>query len=390
MAALKNPALWPIALIVFVDVLGFTVVIPLLPFYAQHLGATPMLVGALIATYALFSLFAAPLLGQWSDRRGRKPVLLLSQAGSLLGFVGLALAPSLLWLFAARALDGLTAGNLPAARAYISDVTAPADRAAAFGLIGAAFGFGYMVGPALAALLAPLGLQAPLWAAAGLALLSMLCTGALLPRGAAPSAFAAQARTARGELLSDPLIVRHLQQLFGFFAAFGLFTAGFALFCERRFEWQGEPFGAFEVGLALAHIGALGLLAQVFLLGPLVRRYGEARLVRACLLLAALGYLGLGWADNLPLLAACLSLTGVCNSLLRPSLLGLISQAVPATRQGAVFGLTQSLQSVAMLVSPLIAGGLIHFGWLAAWAAACALALLAALVTGRRMRSPHA
>lgn len=375
---MKNTALLPITLIVFVDVLGFAAVIPLLPFYAEEFGARPALIGVLISVYAVCSLFAAPLLGRWSDRHGRKPVLLISQLGSLLGFVMLALAPSLVWLFLARALDGLTAGNVPTARAYISDVTAPKDRSAAFGLITAAFGFGFMIGPAGAGMLARFGHQAPLWAAAGLAAASMLCTLFLLP-AAGPKTSATVPAQSSLELLRTPELRSRLWQLFGFFVAFSLFTAGFALFCERRFTWNGAPFGVLEVGLALAYIGTLGLIAQLLLLRPLVNRFGEARVVGGCLAGAAIAYAALGFVHSLPLLAACLSITGICNSLLRPCLLGLISQSVSPARQGAVFGLTQSLQSLAMILSPLVAGGLIHLGWLAAWALACAAALLLVL-----------
>jgi MFS family permease len=372
----KQPALFPITLIVFVDVLGLTVVIPLLPFYAETMGASPATVGALIATYAAGALFAGPLLGRWSDRWGRKPILMLSQLGSLIGFVMLALAPSLLWLFLGRALDGLSAGNLPVARAYIADVTAPKDRSAAFGLIAAAFGFGYMVGPAGAALLSGYGHQAPLWAAALLSATSLLCTALMLPgvRSAAGASPPAPLR----EVIAAPGVTRRLAQWFAFLGAFSLFTAGFALFCERRLQWNGAAFGPTEVGLVLAYIGALGLLAQLTLLRPLVSRYGETRIVHAGLLCAAAGYAVLALARDLPTLLVALSLSGIANSLLRPALLGLISQAVPATRQGVVFGVTQSLQSLAMIIAPLAAGGLIHFGWLGGWALACAVVVGAA------------
>lgn len=388
---MKNPALLPIVLIVFIDVLGFTVVIPLLPFFAQDFGATPATVGVLISVYAVCALFAGPLLGRASDRYGRKPVLLVSQAGSLLGFVMLAMAPSLLWLFLGRALDGLTAGNVPTARAYISDVTAPKDRSAAFGLITAAFGFGFMIGPAGAGLLARYGHEVPLWTAAGLSGLSLLCTLFLLP-GASPRSTRPSPVVAARSFLSTPDVARLLWQLFAFLLAFSLFTAGFAMFCERRFFWNGAPFGAFEVGLAFAWIGGLGLFAQLFLLRPLVKRFGEASVVRASLIGGAGAYAGLGFAHSLPLLLVSLSIVGIAISLLRPCLLGLISQHVAPDRQGAVFGLTQSLQSLALIVSPLLAGGLIHIGWLSAWGLAGASALLLALlpVAPAGQRSHHA
>lgn len=376
---MKISPLFPITLIVFVDVLGFTVVIPLLPFYAQRFGATPLLIGALFSVYAVCSLVAAPLLGRWSDRHGRKRVLLLSQFGSLLGFLLLAAAPSLIWLFVGRALDGLTAGNVATARAYISDVTPPKDRAAAFGVIAAAFGFGFLVGPAGAGLLAQFGHRVPLWVAAGLSATSLLCTLFLLPartpvRAAPPAECAAEVPrwwAARGVQIQ-------LAQLFGFLLAFSMFTTGFAMFCERRLQWRGEAYGALEVGLVLAYVGLLGLVTQLGLLRSLVSRFGERRIVRGSLAAAALGYAGLALVDNLASLLLCLSLTAVANSATRPALLSLISQDVPATRQGAVFGVTQSLQSLAALVGPVVAGALIQLGYLPAWALVCAASLLVA------------
>ena len=379
---MKKSALFPIVLIVFVDVLGFTIVIPLLPFYAQTLGATPAAVGALIATYSVFALFSGPMLGRAADRVGRKPVLLLSQAGSLLGFVMLALAPSLVWLFIGRALDGISAGNLLAARAYIADVTAPKDRSAAFGLIAAAFGFGYLVGPAGSSLLSILGATVPLWTAAGLSAASIVLTLVMLPSTRSVPTSMPAPRIA--ELAATPGVAPRLLQWFVFLAAFSLFTSGFALFSERRLTWNGAPFGAFEVGIALAYLGALGLVVQLLVLRRLVDRLGEGRVVTLGFAGSAAGYALLAVAHDLPLLIVALSLSGIASSLLRPALLGLISHAVPPTRQGLVFGVTQSLQAIAMIVAPLAAGGLIELGWLAAWAAVCAAVMLAGIAMAPR------
>lgn len=379
---MTKSALLPIMLIVFIDVLAFAMVMPMLPFYAQDLGASPAMVGALIATYAVFALFSAPLLGRAADRIGRKPILLLSQGGSLLGFAMLALAPSLAWLFVGRALDGLTAGNLLAARAYISDVTAPRDRSAAFGLIAAAFGFGYLVGPAGSALLSAHGHALPLWTATGLALVGSLCTLVLLP-ATRPSASIEPPLPMRA-LLQQPGVGARLAQWFAFIVGFSLFTSGFALFAERRLSWDGHAFGAVEVGLALAWLGALGLVAQLLVLRVVVARFGETRVVEASALVAAAGYALLATAHDVWLLGIALSLAGLGVNVLRPALLGLISHAVPPSRQGLVFGVTQSLQSVALILAPLLAGGLIHVGWLAAWSLCCAAALLAARLIAPR------
>jgi MFS family permease len=382
----KYSSLLPITLIVFIDVLGFTIVIPLLPFYAEHLGASPATVGALVSVYAVCSLVAAPFLGRWSDRYGRKPVLLVSQFGTLSGFVMLALAPSLAWVFAARALDGLTAGNIVTARAYISDVTPPKERTQAFGLIAAAFGFGYLIGPAGAGMLAHYGQTVPLWIAAGLSATSILATQFLLP----PTTIAAPKNPSTEpsplSFLVAPGVSARLWQMFAFLLAFSCFTSGFALFCERRLRWHGAPFGTAEVGWVLAYIGLLGLTLQLGLLRPLVARFGEARLVSGGFVAVGCGYAALGLAHSLPWLLLCLTFSGLANGLLRPCLLGLISLQVAPSRQGAVNGVTQSLQSIAMIAGPLISGGLIEIGWLAGWALACAALALIALILPRLRR----
>jgi MFS family permease len=379
LSTLKLPGLLPITLIVFVDVLGFTIVIPLLPLYAETFGASAALVGLLVGTYALCALVSAPLLGRWSDRVGRKPVLLVSQLGTLCGFVILALAPSLAWLFAGRALDGATAANVATARAYIADVTAPKQRTAAFGLIAAAFGFGYLVGPALAGALARYGHAVPLWAAAGVSALSILATLTLLP---AASAVPPSPRIA-APLAITPALRLRLWQTFAFFTAFSCFTSGFALFCERRLHAHGQPYGAAEVALVLAYVGAIALTIQLLLLPRLVQRFGEARLVALGLGSTASAYAAIGFAHSLPALLACLTFSATGNSLLRPSLFGLSSTQVAPNRQGALSGLIQSLQSLAMLLGPLIAGGLIEFGWLHGWALACSAMLAMALLSLR-------
>lgn len=379
---MTRPALLPIALIVFVDVLGYAAAIPLLPLYAERFGATPFEVGLLISSYGLCALVAAPLLGRCSDRWGRKPVLLLSQLGSLSGFVMLAWAPSLAWVFAARILDGATAANVLTARAYIADVTEPRQRSAAFGLIAAAFGFGYMIGPAGVGLLAQWGPRAPLWAAAALSATSLLCTLVLLPATRPPPA--PPGRTKSWDWLREPQLAARLWQLAGFLLAFSLFTSGIALFCERRLRWDGAAFGPAEVGWVLAYVGALSLAVQLLALRRLVQRYGEARLIRAALVLGAIGYAGLGLAHSLPVLLACLALTAIGNSLLRPSLQGLLSQLAPTDRQGQLSGLIQALQSLALVVAPLISGLLIGQGWLSGWALACACSLVFVLLQASR------
>ncbi|HVW11057.1 MAG TPA: MFS transporter, partial [Bryobacteraceae bacterium] len=156
MASNRSPLL-PIFLIVLVDILGMTIILPLLPFYALHFGASDTVVGLLISTYALCQLVAGPVLGSWSDRIGRKPLLILSQLGTFIGFLILANAWTLWVIFLSRVIDGITAGNLSLAQAYIADVTEPQNRAKSFGVIGIAFGIGFLVGPGISGFLSQYG-----------------------------------------------------------------------------------------------------------------------------------------------------------------------------------------------------------------------------------------
>src|SRR5438034_7671866 len=185
---MKSSPLLSIFLIVLVDVLGLTIILPLLPFYAESLGATPSTVGLLVSAYAICQLLAGPPLGQLSDRVGRRPVLLVSQIGTFIGFLMLAFAHSLWLVFLARIIDGLTAGNLTVAQAYISDVTEPQNRAKAFGLIGVAFSLGFLVGPGVSGYLAQYGNHYPILAAAGLSFTSIMATTFLLPGVPPPGA----------------------------------------------------------------------------------------------------------------------------------------------------------------------------------------------------------
>src|SRR5690349_17322578 len=177
----KSSPLFSIFLIVLVDVLGLTIILPLLPFYAESFGATPAVVGMLVSTYAFCQLIAGPPLGHLSDRVGRRPVLLVSQIGTCAGFLILASANSLWIVFLARIIDGLTAGNLTVAQAYISDVTEPQNRAKSFGMIGIAFGLGFLVGPGVSGYLAQFNNIYPILAAAALSFTSIMCTYFLLP-----------------------------------------------------------------------------------------------------------------------------------------------------------------------------------------------------------------
>ncbi|HTN83942.1 MAG TPA: MFS transporter [Sorangium sp.] len=373
---MRRSPLLPIFLTVFVDVLGLTLVLPLLPFYAEHFGASELVVGVLAASYAVCQLVSGPILGRISDRAGRKPTLLASQTGTFIGFLVLGSASSLWMLFLGRIIDGLTAGNLTIAQAYISDVTRPEERTRAFGLIGIAFGSGFLLGPAITGELASrFGYGAPAYGAAVLSLTSILLTATLLPaKPVVPAASPEAAATAaprpaaigRGDAFrryfDRPLPRRRLLEFFAFSLSFSTLIGGLALFLERRFS-----FGVKETGYLYAFSGLIGGSIQGGLIGRLARRYGEERLALVGFATMVIGYGLLGAAYTLPTLLVLVAIAAFGAAVVRPSVTTLLTKSVGRDEQGAALGVSQSLASISQIVGPIGAGWLIEHRALAAY-----------------------
>jgi MFS transporter, DHA1 family, tetracycline resistance protein len=388
---LRSPLL-PIFLIVAVDVLGLTIMIPLLPFYAEKLGATATEVGLLIGVYAACQLVSGPMLGRASDFTGRKPLLIVSQIGTLIGFLVLAFAPNLWVVFLARVIDGSTAGNLSLAQAYISDVTKPEDRAKSFGIIGIAFGLGFLIGPAISGYLAKFDYRLPIFAAAALSFTSILATTFLLPSAKTSAADPSAPGGRRLSLLQwgeyaryfrEPALAQRLCQFFAFALSFAMFTGGFALFAERRLTWHNAPFGPEQVGFAWAYAGFLGIFMQGPMLGKLVKKFGESNLNRTGFAGYAAGYAALAFTFSIPMLIVATTITAI-GTLVRPTLTSMITQAAPREDQGVVLGLTQSLTSTAQIIGPPLAGFLIQHELLSGWGlTAAAIALVGLMLASR-------
>jgi MFS family permease len=364
-----NRKLLPIFAILLVDVLGFTIILPLLPFYAEHMGASAFLAGLLVSVYGLCQLLAGPILGPLSDRIGRKPVLLVSQLGTFAGFLILANAKTLPLVFISRVIDGLTAGNFSVAQAYISDVAEPRQRAKSFGLIGIAFGIGFILGPAISGFLAPFGIHYPIYAAAALSATSILLTQFLLPAArpeAHPKKDAAWKHYLRWYRV--PELSKLLWQFSAFIFAFAMFVSTFPLFAERRpFDGHAGA-GATEVGFMFAFWGLVGIVIQGMLIGKLVERFGEKKLVVTGFIATALAYVILVHYSTLYSLLLLLTLTAIGGSLLRPSLTSLITQHVDRTEQGMAMGLLQVLQSLAQITAPVLGGWMMGRLYLPQWA----------------------
>jgi DHA1 family tetracycline resistance protein-like MFS transporter len=390
----RRVSLLPIFLIVLVDVLGLTIVLPLLPVYGESFGASALTAALLVPVYSACQLLSGPVLGNLSDRIGRRRVLLVSQAGTFVGFLMIAGAHALWMIFLGRILDGLTAGNLSVAQAYIADNTESKNRTRGFALIGIAFGIGFLLGPAVTAFLSRLGMSVPLYCAAGLSFTSMVCTFTLLPRDSArplPST-TANADLPTGRRLGllqwgryagyfrRPVLGGVLLEFFFYQMAFSMFISGFALFAERRYFWHSQPFTPHEIGLLYAFSGLLGILIQGGLLGRAVRVFKEPRLVQVGLWTMAAGYALLGYVEPVGPLLVAVALSSIGNSVLRPSLTTIVTQVVPDSERGVVLGLMQSLASLASISAAPLSGWLIDHEYLTSWgwfaAACCGMALL--------------
>lgn len=363
---MRRSPLLPIFLTVFVDVLGLTLVLPLLPFYALNFGASPFVVGCISATYAVCQLISGPILGRISDEVGRKPTLVVSQLGTFVGFLVLGYANALWMLFLSRVIDGATAGNLSIAQAYISDSTKPEERTRAFGFIGIAFGTGFLIGPALSGWLASrFGYSAPAFAAAGLSALSIVLTTTMLPntRPSAAGAGSAPRRSlAFGRFFGRAEPRRRLLQFFAFTSSFSTLIGGLALYLHARFGFDVEG-----TGYVYALSGLVGAAVQGGVIGRLARKLGENRLALLGFATMAAGYLPLGFAHSRAALYALVVIAAFGSAVTRPTLTTLLTKSVGPDEQGTVLGVSQSLAGVSQIAGPVVAGALIGREWLTAY-----------------------
>ena len=338
-----------IFLTIFVNLVGFGIIIPLLPFYAGTFGASPLVIGLLFASFSLCQLIASPVLGEWSDRYGRRPVLVFSLAGTVVSFVMLALAHSVTMLFLARIVDGLSGGNISTARAYVADITEPKDRARAFGVLGAAFGLGFIFGPALGGMLAKVSYTAPIWAAAGLTLVAAVMAVAWLPETVHRShASAGNPLSYLPELLNRPLIRRVLLIDLLYWFSMAVFQTVFALFAARRFNSA-----AVGTGYFLAAFGLLGVVVQGACIRPIVKRLGDKPTFMLGLVCTAVGLAAASFTQSMTMFALTLVPLSLGQGLAMPTLSSLVSRTAGPDEQGRVQGAASAVESLGRTVGPV-------------------------------------
>ncbi|MBN2247640.1 MAG: MFS transporter [Coriobacteriia bacterium] len=360
---MKRHRLAIIFAIMFVNMLALGIVIPLLPYLAESTGATEFQTGLLVAAYPLSQLFGAPLLGRLSDRYGRKPVLLASVFGTAVGFVILAVAGTLPVLFLGRIIDGLTGGNINVAQAYITDVTDRKERSRALGLIGAAFGLGFVIGPVTGGLLAEISYATPAWLGAGLALLNMLAIGLFLPESLTPEVRARIAGKKRAifdvagfrAALSHPRVGPVLTVRTATGISFAIFETMFALWAITSLGFKPS-----QTGMFLGYLGIMSAVIQGGLMGRLTRRFSDDTLLMTAILVTGV-FLGIwGFTTSVPLLIAIIPPLAFGLAVGQTTMTSMLSKSVGRDEVGSVLGIQTSLMSLTRVLAPIIGGFLLE------------------------------
>jgi len=365
---MNNKRLLSVILIVFIDLLGFSLILPLLPYYAETFQANETVTGLLIASYAVMQLIGAPILGRLSDRFGRRPLLLASVFGTFLGFLLLGFANALWMLFVSRIIDGLTGGNLSVAQAYISDVTDAKDRSKGLGMIGAAFGLGFIIGPVTGGLLSQWGYAVPAFVAAAITFINLILIYTWLPESLTAEK-RAQMTEKRCPVTLKALLVAFQRPFTGsilitrffFGLAFAIFQTIFSLYALAKFN-----FTARDTGFVLTYVGVLSVIVQGFLVGRLTSRFREDALIAVSVLLMGLSLLGWALAPSVLWLYVIMTPTALSGGLLNTLLSSTLTKAVEPQEIGGILGLSSSVESSTRIIAPILGGILLQ--QIGAWA----------------------
>jgi MFS family permease len=357
---MKKPSLLIIFLSVFIDLVGFGIVMPLLPIYSKRFGATGFEIGMIIASFSVMQFLFAPAWGRLSDRIGRRPVILISNAGSAVSYALFALASTMtghtgLWiLLASRVFAGICGANLSVANAYIADITPPEKRTSKMGLIGMAFGFGFIFGPALGSFsFEHFGLPGPGWTAAAFCAANFLIGCVVLAESWKPASDHAAQRPSLSQwlnILGRPTVGFVIGIYFLATFCFACFESTFSLLVKEKFGYDES-----HAGYLFTYCGVLAAVLQGGLVGRLNQRFGEQRLIFGSLVLLAISLALLPMTATLLTLLLILALFAAGSGINRPPTFGLISLRTPAAEQGATLGVAQSTASMARIVGPVFA-----------------------------------
>lgn len=360
---MNRKLLFSILLVVFIDLLGFSLILPLLPYYAETFNASNFVTGLLIASYALMQLIGAPILGRLSDRYGRRPILLVSVFGTFIGFMFFGLATSLWMLFAARLLDGVTGGNLSVAQAYISDVTDAKNRSKGLGLIGAAFGIGFIIGPVTGGMLSQYGYNVPAFVAAGLSLINLALIYAWLPESLTRERREQLGKQKKPAVTLDALVTALNRPFTGsvlitrffFSLTFSIFQTIFSLYALTKFN-----LAARDTGLVLTYVGILSVFVQGYLVGKLTNRFREDHLITFSVALMAVSLAGWALTPSVFWLLVVLTPTSISGGILNTLLSSTLTKAVAQQEVGGILGLSASVESSTRIIAPILGGALLE------------------------------
>ncbi len=346
-----------ISIIAVVNALGYGIIIPILYSYSQKFGLSDFQNGLLFASFSLCQFISTPVIGRLSDKYGRRPLLIISLLGTVGSFLMMAFAPSAIFLFLARALDGLTAGNIPVAMAVISDTTKPEDRAKGFGLIGAAFGFGFVAGPAISALTVGLGTAVPFLIAAAITIIAVILTAVILPetnknmgevKHTKMFDFPKLAKAIFDENVGKTLLVSLI-----FSIAFGLLIYAY------------QPFSVKILGLDARHIalnftifGIVGLIAQALIIPKTVGKIEDKKILVGALMFSVLAFFGLFVARSYAVFILFSMFVSLSNAFVNPIIGTLLSKETDEKSQGEMMGVNASYVSIGTIVGPILGGAL--------------------------------
>lgn len=389
----KNKSLAIISVIAMVNALGYGIIIPILYSYTQRFGLSDFGNGLLFAIFSVCQFISTPLIGRMSDKYGRKPLLVISIAGTFVSFLMMAFAPNSIILFLARALDGLTAGNLPVAQAAISDSTTPQDRAKGFGIIGASFGFGFVIGPVISALTVGVSASLPFLIAAAIALIGTILTVLYLPE---TNKHMGEVRKGKlfdlpklWHMLFDPNVGTTFVISLFYFMSFSLFIYAF-----QPYSVKVLLLSAAQISMIFTAIGIVGLITQMSLVTAVSKKFGIKKTFSTALLLTAVSFVLSYFSHSYGLFLCAMALLAISNGHVQPLINTILSQETDEKSQGSVMGMNVSYGSIGQIIGPILGGAVatlsVSYPFLAAGAVVILCYFLSFYVLRPGVRKEHA